>query len=218
MLKFGLISEGVTDNAVLENILIGYFNEDISGYINHLQPPPSASGGWSRVLKYCSSSDFKNDFTDNDFMVIQIDTDKSFDAPFDISHEENGVKLSIEQLIEKIKERFRRLFEEAFDTNFITEFNNRILFAIAIHSTECWLLPLYYKNNAEKAEIKNCYEQLNKKIKGLQKTLKIYDTISADFCSPKKLKKASLENPSFKVFLENELQAKIPLNTEGFVS
>ena len=218
MLKFGLISEGVTDNAVLENILIGYFNEDISGYINHLQPPPSASGGWSRVLKYCSSSDFKNDFTDNDFMVIQIDTDKSFDAPFDVSHEENGVKLSVEQLIKKIKERFRRLFEEAFDTNFITEFNNRILFAIAIHSTECWLLPLYYKNNAEKAEIKNCYEQLNKKIKGLQKTLKIYDTISADFCFPKKLNKASLENPSFKVFLENELQAKIPLNTEGSVS
>ena len=218
MLKFGLISEGVTDNAVLENILIGYFNEDISGYINHLQPLPSASGGWSRVLKYCSSSDFKNDFTDNDFMVIQIDTDKSFDAPFDVSHEENGVKLSVEQLIEKIKERFRRLFEEAFDTNFITEFNNRILFAIAIHSTECWLLPLYCKNNAKKAEIKNCYEQLNKKIKGLQKTLKIYDTISADFCFPKKLKKASLENPSFKVFMENELQAKIPLNTEGSVS
>lgn len=218
MLKFGLISEGVTDNAVLENILIGYFNEDISGYINHLQPPPTASGGWSRVLKYCSSHDFKNDFTDNDFMVIQIDTDKSFDAPFDVSHEENGVKLSVEQLIEKVKVRFERLFEEVFGTNFKAEFNNRILFAIAIHSTECWLLPLYYKKDNEKSEIKNCYEQLNKKVNGLQKTLKIYDAISADFCFPKKLKQASLENPSFKVFIKNELQVKIPLNTEGAVS
>ena len=218
MLKFGLISEGITDNAVLENILIGYFEEDISGYINHLQPPPSAPGGWSRVLKYCSSMDFKNDFTDNDFMVIQIDTDKSFDAPFDVSHEENGVKLSVEQLIEKVKQRFEKLFEEAFGTNFKAEFNNRILFAIAIHSTECWLLPLYFEKNAEKIEIKNCYEQLNKKVKGLQKTLKIYDTISADFCFPKKLKQASAENPSFKIFMEKELQAKIPLNTEGTVS
>lgn len=218
MLKFGLISEGVTDNAVLENILIGYFNQDISGYINHLQPPPTAPGGWSRVLKYCSSPDFKNDFTDNDFMVIQIDTDKSFDAPFDVSHEENGVKLSVEQLIEKVKERFERLFEEAFGTSFKTEFNNRILFAIAVHATECWLLPLYYKNNAEKTEIKNCYEKLNKKVKGLQKTLKMYDSISADLRFPKKLKRASIENPSFKVFIENELQIKIPINTEGSVS
>ena len=218
MLKFGLISEGITDNAVLENILIGYFNEDISGYINHLQPAPSASGGWSRVLKYCSSSDFKNDFTDNDFMVIQIDTDKSFDAPFDVSHEENGVKLSVEQLIEKVKQRFEKLFEEAYGANFKAEFNNRILFAIAIHATECWLLPLYYKKDNEKSEIKNCYEQLNKKVKGLQKTLKIYDVISADLRFPKKLKRASAENPSFKIFIEKELQVKIPLNTEGFVS
>lgn len=151
-------------------------------------------------------------------MVIQIDTDKSFDTPFDVSHEENGIKLSVEQLIEKVKQRFDKLFEEAFGANFKAEFNNRILFAIAVHATECWLLPLYYKKDVEKAEIKNCYEQLNKKIKGLQKTLKIYDAISADLRFPKKLKRASSANPSFNVFMKNELQVKIPLNTEGSVS
>jgi ribosomal protein S17E len=219
MLKFGLISEGITDNIVLENILIGYFNEDISGYINHLQPPPTASGGWSRVLKYCGSQDFKNDFTDNDFMVIQVDTDKSFELRFDVAHEENGVKLSVEQLIEKVKERFEKLFNDAFGDNFVAEFSNRILFAIAVHETECWLLPLYYLKNTEKTETKNCYEKLNKKIKGLQKTAKMYDAISADLRFPKRLKQASSDNPSFKIFVQNELQTKIPLiNTEEPIS
>ncbi len=210
MLKFGLISEGITDNVVLENILIGYFDEDISGYINHLQPPPTASGGWSRVLKYCGSVDFKNDFTDNDFMVIQVDTDKCFEKPFDVSHEADGVKLSVEQLIEKVKERFEKLFNDAFGDNFMTEFSRRILFAIAVHETECWLLPLYYKKDNEKIEIRNCYEKLNKRIKGLQKTTKIYDAISASLRFPKKLKAASSANPSFRIFMQNELQAKIP--------
>ena len=79
-------------------------------------------------------------------------------------------------------------------------------------------LCLATKKDAEKVEIKNCYEQLNKKVKGLQKTLKIYDVISADLRFPKKLKRASAENPSFKIFIEKELQVKIPLNTEGSVS
>jgi hypothetical protein len=214
MQKFGLISEGVTDNAVLENILIGYFNQDISAYINHLQPPPSASGGWSRVLKYCSSMDFKNDFDNNDFMVIQIDTDKSFELPFDVSHEEDGVKLSIEALIEKVKARFQQLFQTAFGADFSTHFGHRILFAIAIHSTECWLLPLYYKSIKDKSETKNCYEKLNKQVKGLKKEHKIYDSISRDFCSNKKLEKALSDNPSFKIFIENELQMKVPLESK----
>ena len=205
MQRFGLISEGVTDNAVLENILIGYFNEDISAYINHLQPPPAASGGWSRVLKYCSSTDFKNDFDNNDFMVIQIDTDKSFELPFDVAHELNGVKLSVEQLVEKVKKRFEQLFLTAFGADFLINYGDRILFAIAIHSTECWLLPLYYKSIKDKSETKNCYAQLNKEVKGLKKEYKTYNSISSAFCSNKKLEKAFIDNPSFKIFIENEL-------------
>ena len=211
MQKFGLISEGVTDNAVLENILIGYFNQDISGYINHLQPPPSVSGGWSRVLKYCASQDFKNDFVDNDFMVVQVDTDKSFELPFDVSHDKEGVKLSVEELVENVIERLRRLFNEAFGVGFLLEFEARILFAIAVHSTECWLLPFHYKTEKEKSEIKSCYESLNKKVKGLNKTYKFYSVLSEDFCNNKKLTKAYSDNPSFKIFIEKELKMKISL-------
>ena len=38
MHNFGFIVEGATDRAILENILIGYFDEDISEYFTELQP------------------------------------------------------------------------------------------------------------------------------------------------------------------------------------
>jgi hypothetical protein len=210
MSYFGVISEGDTDYVVLENILIGYFEKDVTAYINQLQPPRGKSGGWSRVLKYCGSLDFKNDFIDNDFMLIQIDTDKSFEAPFDVLHEDIKGKLSIESLIESVKERFTALFKLSFGDTFYQEHAHRILFAITVHSTECWLLPLYFNDEKDKSEIRGCYEKLNKKVKNLQKTFVFYDKMSTDFSFPKKLNKAYNENPSFKIFMEHELKLKVP--------
>ena len=215
MPNFGIIAEGDTDFAVLQNIIIGYFDEDISEYINQLQPKRGQIGGWAKVLGYCSSANFRIDFQVNDFIIIQVDTDKSFELPFDVAHEQNGKKLTVEELIENVKERFRKSFESAFGDDFLPHFEHRILYAIAIHETECWLLPLYYSKGKEAESIKNCYEILNKKVKGLQKTYKIYDALSDEFTAPKKLEKASQANPSFKIFIENELKIKIPQNTEG---
>jgi hypothetical protein len=209
MSYFGVISEGDTDYVVLENILIGHFEKDISAYINQLQPPKGKSGGWSRVLKYCGSLDFKNDFVDNDFMVIQIDTDKSFETPFDVLHEDIKGKLSIEALIDSVKERFSAIFKSSFGDNFYQENAHRILFAITVHSTECWLLPLYFNDKKDKSEIKSCYQKLNKKVKNLQKTYSFYDKLSSDFSFPKKLNKIYHENPSFKIFMERELIEKV---------
>lgn len=215
MFNIGIIAEGDTDFVALQNILIGYFDKDVTGYVNQLQPKRGQMGGWSRVLNYCSTVNFKNDFVDNDFMIIQVDTDKSFELPFDVAHEQNGKKLTIEELIVNVKKRFERLFNEAYNSDFLSEFGHRILFAIAVHETECWLLPLHYSKGKEATSIKNCYEILNKKVKGLQKTYKIYDALSDEFTAPKKLEKASQANPSFKIFIENELKIKIPQNTEG---
>ena len=209
MSYFGVISEGDTDYVVLENILIGYLEKDVTAFINQLQPPKGKSGGWSRVLKYCGSSDFKNDFVDNDFMVIQIDTDKSFESPFNVQQE--GIKgdLTIEALIERVKERFLVLFESSFGVTFFEEYAHRILFAITVHSTECWLLPLYFDDKKDKSEVKSCYEKLNKKVKNLQKTYDFYDKVSTDFSFPKKLNRAYNENISLKIFIEHELKLKV---------
>ena len=146
-----------------------------------------------------------------DFVIIQIDTDHSFELPFDVSHEENGIKISVEQLIEKVKQRFRDSFLKTFGQAFSAEYEHRILFAIAVHSTECWLLPLFHNDSKDKSETKNCYKKLNKAVKGLEKTYKFYDTKFDDLRFAKRLHKAASANPSFKIFIENELKTKIPL-------
>ena len=221
MPTIGFITEGDTDRAVLENILVGYFGEDISEYFTSLQPKPKEMGGWSRVLNYCASTDFSDAFRSErlDFVVIHIDTDRSFEKGYDVPHDVNGRKLSVDELVNKVKERFDTLFKEAFGIEFLEKFCHKILFAISVHDTECWLLPLYYKDSKDKLELKNCYEKLNKKVNGLNKKYSFYDAISSDFRANKKLLTASKDNPSFKIFLETELNIKIPIkkeeNTEG---
>ena len=218
MYYFGLISEGETDHAILENMLIGYFDEDISSNINQLQPTRGQSGGWSRVITYCKSMDFKNDLADNDFLIIQIDTDRSFE--FDVLHDENGDKLSVETLVKNVKTYFKTQFKTAFGDTFLDQFGHRILFAVAVHSTECWLLPLYFKADKDTMETKNCYQKLNTKIDGLTKSYKKYDAISANYRNQKTLKKSVGKNQSLGLFFA-ELLEKVPKtlentqNTEG---
>ena len=67
MKKFGLVSEGVTDQEVISNILYGFYNNpDI--IINELQPLRdetdnkkyrNTDGGWGNLLEYCKSDVFK---------------------------------------------------------------------------------------------------------------------------------------------------------------
>jgi hypothetical protein len=213
MVKFGFVVEGPTDRAILENILIGYFDEDISEYFTRLQPREMKdSGGWSRILTYCQSMDFVDAFDDSDFVIIQIDTDRSFE--FTILHDDNGMKLSTETLIENVKTYFKNLFKTAFGDAFLETFGHRILFAVAVHSTECWLLPLYFKADKGKMDIKNCYQKLNTKIEGLTKTYKKYDAISADYRKAKTLKNSVEKNTSLNLFFE-ELLEKVPKTAEN---
>lgn len=62
MTTFGLITEGITDQEVITNILFGYYdNPDLD--ITELQPlkdetdsKKSANfGGWGNLLEYCKS-------------------------------------------------------------------------------------------------------------------------------------------------------------------
>ena len=82
MPSFALITEGITDQIVIENILYGFVG-DLEIDINPLQPlrdetdenRASNFGNWHKVLEYCSSDRFKNALQFNDFIVVQIDTD-----------------------------------------------------------------------------------------------------------------------------------------------
>ena len=156
MISFGLITEGLTDQIVIENILAGYFkNPDLD--IRPLQPERDKKdenkfkgyGSWSQVLAYCRLKDFQESFQFNDYIIIQIDPNVLQD--YGIPQQDENGEFTPQELIKKVIEKFK----EEIGEYFYSQCQQRIIWAISVHSIECWLLPLYYKEK-KKSKFKNC--------------------------------------------------------------
>ena len=112
MRKFGIIAEGVTDQIVIENILLGYFDEsgldnDDIGYEQplldetDLKRAPEAAG-WGMVFKYFELSKFKAAFQFYERLIVQMDTDVSEQKGYDVPWREGGRELTPEELIVRV--------------------------------------------------------------------------------------------------------------------
>lgn len=221
MTLFGLVAEGPSDHAVLENILLGLFDEeDISDEITILQPLRDATeqeaikafGGWYKVFEYCRSSDFRGAFQDVQYLVIQIDTDVSEEIHYDVKQtDEDGIKLSPEKLIMKVKDKFSAIITSAFGEAFFHSIKDRLLFAISVNEIECWLLPLYYTDKTKMAS-NNCDYKLHQKAGAFSKEYRAYSRISKNYQKAKILKKSYPDNPSFRIFIEDILSKDITLD------
>ncbi|MEG5159536.1 phage tail protein [Microcoleus sp. AT3-A2] len=206
MISFGLITEGLTDQIVIENILAGYFNSpDLD--IRQLQPErdkdnenKSTYGGWTLVFDYCKSSDFKQAFQFIDYIIIQIDTDVSDD--YNIPKQDENGEFTPQQLIEKVIEKFRG----AIGDDFYSNNQEKIIFAISVHFIECWLLPLYYTAKNKKYKFKSCLDTLNQEltkkhkftIDANAKNPEYYREISKPYRKHRVLMKHYADNPSLK--------------------
>jgi len=205
--KFGLACEGLTDQIVIENILIGYYKDcdDLNDEIHPLQPARDETdkatfGGWEILLKYLSETRFRDDVLNSEYVVIQIDTDDSEHVNFNVPHsDEDNKELSSEKLIENIKDNLiNKIGIEFYDEN-----KEKIIFAISVHSLECWILPLYKEIQKEKT--KNCFQALQRESKELtvQKNYKSYDALSQALSKHKTLLKITKKNSSLKIFVSN---------------
>jgi len=84
---FGLISEGITDQIVIESILVGYYNSK-NIILDMLQPLrdetdenlAASDGNWHKVFEYCKSKQFRDAFSirEDYYVIIQLDTDFLF--------------------------------------------------------------------------------------------------------------------------------------------
>ena len=159
MASFALIAEGITDFAVLEAALSGHFKEDISQHINELQPPLDATdnnrqaqgvntgGGWEKVLQYIQHQDFKDalESSFNDYVVVQIDTDVSH--LYGVEHPQTADRsLDIPSLIAQVKAKLLNCMA-VLDPDLYTDHQEKIIFAICVHSIECWLVAHYFPSN-----------------------------------------------------------------------
>lgn len=216
---FGLITEGETDQAVLKNILVGYFN-DFDVTIRALQPSldttdasqMSEFGGWYNVFQYCQSDFLVAAFEQNDFLIIQIDSDCSHEKYFDVPKIEGE---TLDEFAERIKNRLKSVILTQMGLELYEIYAQRFIFAIAIDEIECWLLPLFYTDKTQSAT-NNCLFKLNQKLPDNQKISpqnkdkRVYQRISRAFMKTKTLQQAALQNPSFKLFIET-LTSKIPV-------
>ncbi|MCP4219042.1 MAG: phage tail protein [bacterium] len=215
---FRLIAEGITDLNTLDMILSIFYN-DPKLEVEYLQPKPDATdrskqgggGGWGLVLNYLQSETFTEALTPpyNDcdfFIVIQIDTDVSQD--FGIPHYEAGSDVPPQELFDMVKEK---LIAE-MDQELYRLHKERFIFAICIHSLECWFLPLFCKDKSKKTRTKNCLEHLNRELKASKKhppispegkKPRLYEKMARGFKNHKTLMKRAAENPSFKIFIDS---------------
>ena len=135
----------------------------------------------------------------NDYIIIQIDSDVS--ENFEVSHnDENNNKLPIETLVNRIKQKLI----SKIDSDFYEENQHKIIFAVSVHSLECWILPIYQPDESE--AIDDCYENLKtavleKKNINIKKTYRWYNTITESLLVKDKLTAISNKSKSLEIFI-----------------
>lgn len=207
--SFALVTEGITDQKVIENILVGFFDDsDID--IRPLQPLRDEtdrnravnSGNWHKVLEYCASEEFRGAFQFSDYVIVQIDTDVA--ADYDVSgRDEEGNAFSDEEMYQRVREKLVAQIEPEFYANYAS----RILFAVSVQSIECWLLPLFFTDN-KKSKTVNCLSTLNQGLKSKKfsidpdkKNPRYYEDISKDYAKRRKLMSLYTSNLSLEAFI-----------------
>lgn len=157
-MTFGLITEGASEHKIIKHIITKFFKES-DPFIIQIQPKLSDNfkqenvGGWVKVLKYCQRPELNDIFIENDYVVIQIDSDLSPTAPFSVSHDNpQNISKLYNDVIQKLKSLIL--------PEILKKYDSKLFFAICIHSIECWLLPIYYTNH-HKSDTKTCIATLN---------------------------------------------------------
>ncbi|MDD2776617.1 MAG: hypothetical protein PHU06_11735 [Gallionella sp.] len=209
MVAFALVTEGITDQAVLENILYCWF-DDVE--INPLNPLRDATdthraasfSNWEKVLEYCQQDEFKASLQFNEFVIVQIDTDTAEHPNFNVTLTNQGVERAPIEIIADVKQ----LIVQKIGNDFYQQYHAQILIAVAVGSTECWLLPLHSKDHHK---TDNKVFSCDKKLKGLlalrkgtpnsEKNHKNYFELSKDFRKRKTLLDAAKRNESLDDFV-----------------
>ena len=232
MKTFGIISEGPTDQAVVENIVIGFFNNEDDIRINFLQPLRDATdeqatkkfGGWYKVFEYCGSQYFIDAFEQNDYLVIQIDTDRSEELNYDVKQStQDGTKLTPAELIEAVIAKFEAVFTNTLGGEKFDLVRHRIIYAVCVNEIECWLLPLYFDDKTKQAT-NNCTHKLNPKItekfgfyidaNNKSNMVSQYGKMSKDFLKHKILTQKHSQNISLQIFIQKLAEKGINLTAE----
>ena len=133
----------------------------------------------------------------SEYTIIQIDSDICDQPNFDIKKDASCITTFIENIKTKLISSINKT-EFFYETN-----KEKIIFAISVHSLECWLLPIYKDSKNEK--IVGCFESLQKESKTIkvEKNYSSYDKLSKLLLKNKELLKISSKNSSLDIFIKS---------------
>ena len=210
---FALVCEGVTDHAVLKNILHGYFKgQPRAPRITQRQPDSDATGdaawqqfgNWENVFRYLQEGLHRDALEFNEHVVVQVDTDQSEHPNFGVPQHETGQPHSPEAMVERVAAKLR----EIIGPQDCAVYGRRLIFAICVRDIECWLLPLW-ETGGKAAKTSGCLQTLNaalaRKNEGVinphEKKVPPYDKASSGYRKRAVLLAEGVKNPSLAAFL-----------------
>ena len=226
MTTFALITEGITDQIMIEYILNGLIKDEV--FINPIHPPRDANNdckvakgkfsNWESVIQFLKSQEILTAIqnTNSDFVVIQIDTDMGEHKNFGLDlHDENRkykpILTIVEECIEKLK--------QSLPSNFPRDKLGKLLFAIPVLSTECWILSLRHFINKNKGyehnndTIKNCEDDLTQFLErqdsSFEKKCEVFKVLCKDFRKRKNIESVAQRTPCLQHFV-NQVNAACP--------
>jgi hypothetical protein len=172
MPTFGLITEGLTDQEVVRAVAEGVFGA-ADTFVNPLQPVADKTfshlaghfSNWELVLNYCSSPQFADAFAFNDYVIVQIDTDRCEEPAFGVP------KFEADRSLDPFEIAWRTalVIMGRIDPSVARTFGERVLFAISVETIECWLLPLYALGDQRRKHL-NCLNALNRALRKRNET------------------------------------------------
>jgi hypothetical protein len=159
--------------------------------------------GWEKVLEYCGLPHFEQIFLTNDYAIVQIDTDVAEELNFGVPLTVGGSDRPEADIIAAVKD----VIVARIGAAIYAKYAARILFAIAVHSIECWLIPAYENSAARRKRIKNCETHLThalaKQDIALKKDSRVYQKVAKPLEKRKNLLACADHNVSFKAFLDS---------------
>ena len=221
MTTFALITEGITDQIMIEYILNGLIEDEV--YINPIHPPRGASddckvekgkfSNWESVIQFLKSQEILTAIQNknNDFIAIQIDTDMGEHKNFGLDlHNENRKYKPILTIVEECIEKLKSSLHPEFPPSEL----ERLLFAIPVLSTECWIFSLHDTTHKHTDKTINKCENrlqrhLEKKDTNLTKEYNFYRDICRDFRKRKNIQTVAQRTPCLQHFV-NQVNAACP--------
>jgi len=162
-MRIGVLCEGISDFPVIKNIIHAFFDEDdiivnplpeIPVVYNQKQPN-NISGGWLEVPEFIKHAEFHQALIMYDYVIVQIDTDVSEQSGFDVSH--TLIKNDLDVFYQSVQNKIMSWVDENSKTIAQAK-KDKIIFCIAVHSIEYWLLIHRYPTCIGQKD--DCFEKI----------------------------------------------------------